>query len=43
MKYIAETNCFIEKDNDSLGFSRKVKQPYGWIKESATQAGGRNH
>ena len=45
MKYIAETNSFIEKNNDSLGFSRKVKQkpPYGWIKESATQAGGKNH
>lgn len=36
MKYIAETNSFIEKDCDSLGYVRGVKQPYGWIKESGT-------
>ena len=36
MKYIAETNSFIEKGFDSLGFTKKVHQPYGWIKESGT-------
>ena len=36
MKYIAETNSFIEKDGYSLGFVQKVNQPYGWIKESGT-------
>lgn len=36
MKYIAETDSFIEKDCPSLSFLRKVHQPYGWIKESGT-------
>lgn len=36
MKYISETDSFIEKDCDSLGFVRNVRQPYGWIKESGT-------
>lgn len=36
MKYIAETNSFIEKKCDSLSYIRNVKQPYGWIKESGT-------
>lgn len=36
MKYIAETDSFIEKDCDSLSYVREVRQPYGWIKESGT-------
>ena len=36
MRYIAETDSFIEKDCDSLSFVRNVRQPYGWIKESGT-------
>lgn len=36
MKYIPETNSFIAKDCDSLGYVKNVKQPYGWIKESGT-------
>lgn len=36
MKYIAETNSFIEKDSFSLSYKRGVHQPYGWIKESGT-------
>lgn len=36
MKYIQETNSFIEKDCSSLGYARNVKFPYGWIKESGT-------
>ena len=36
MKYVAESNSFIEKDCDSLAFVRNVKQPYGWIKETGT-------
>lgn len=34
MKYIAQTDSFIEKDCDSLSYIRNVSQPYGWIKES---------
>ncbi len=36
MKYIAETDSFIAKECDSLGYVRNVRQPYGWIKESGT-------
>ena len=36
MKYIKETDSFIEKDSMSLGYARNVHQPYGWIKESGT-------
>lgn len=36
MKYIAETDEFIEKDCDSLAYVRGVKQPYGWLTESGT-------
>lgn len=36
MKYIANTDSFIEKDCDSLSYVRNVRQPYGWIKESGT-------
>ncbi len=36
MKYIAETDSFIQKDYDSLFYARSFKQPYGWIKESGT-------
>ncbi len=36
MKYITETDSFIEKDCDSLSYIRGVRQPYGWIKESGT-------
>jgi len=36
MKYIAQTNSFIATDQDSLGYVRNVRQPYGWMKESGT-------
>lgn len=36
MKYIAETDSFIEKEILSLSYTRNVFQPYGWIKESGT-------
>ena len=36
MKYIPETNSFIEKEGWSLGYTRNAPQPYGWIKESGT-------
>lgn len=34
MKYIAETDSFIETDYDSLSYIRNVPEPYGWITES---------
>ena len=38
MKYVPQTDSFIEKDCDSLSYVRNVRQhyPYGWIKESGT-------
>lgn len=36
MKYVAQTDTFIEKSESSLSFNRNVCQPYGWIKESGT-------
>lgn len=36
MKYIAQTDSFVEKDKKSLFYIRNVRQPYGWIKESGT-------
>lgn len=36
IKYIAETDSFIEKDVKSIFYARNVRQPYGWIKESGT-------
>lgn len=36
MKYIAQTDSFIEEGYDSLFYIRKVRQPYGWIKETGT-------
>lgn len=36
MKYIAQSDTFIEKDCSSLSYERNVRQPYGWIKESGT-------
>lgn len=36
MKYIAQTDTFIEKSSFSLFYERNVYQPYGWIKESGT-------
>lgn len=36
MKYIAQTDSFIEKNVKSLSYEREVRQPYGWIKESGT-------
>ena len=34
MKYIPQTDSFVEKDVKSLSYERNVRQPYGWIKES---------
>lgn len=36
MKYIPESNSFVETEYDCLMYLRNVKQPYGWIKESGT-------
>ncbi len=36
LKYIAETDSFIETGSDSLFYVRNVRQPYGWMKESGT-------
>lgn len=36
MKYIRETDSFIEKDSDSLSYIRNVPEPSGWIVESGT-------
>lgn len=36
MKYIAQTNTFLEEDYASIFYVRNVRQPYGWIKESGT-------
>jgi len=36
MKYMPDTNSFIEKDCDSLFYLRNVRQPYGWLVESGT-------
>lgn len=36
MKYMPNTDSFIEKDCDSLSYLRNVRQPYGWIVESGT-------
>lgn len=36
MKYISQSDSFIEKDAKSLSYERNVRQPYGWIKESGT-------
>ena len=42
MKYIPETDSFVEKDCDSLHYVRNVYQyPYGWMTESGTPPG--NH
>ena len=41
MKYISQTDSFMEKDVESLAHKRNVRQPYGWIKESGTPPG--NH
>lgn len=36
MKYIAQTDSFVEKEKKSLFYERNIRQPYGWIKESGT-------
>lgn len=36
MKYIAQTDSFIEKKVRSLSYERNVRYPYGWIRESGT-------
>ena len=36
MKYIAQTDSFVEKNAKSLFFHRNIRQPYGWIRESGT-------
>ena len=36
MKYISQSDSFVEKDVKSLSYTRNVRQPYGWIKESGT-------
>lgn len=34
MKYLSQTDSFVEKDVKSIFHARNVCQPYGWIKES---------
>lgn len=36
MKFIPNTDSFVEKEVISLSYERNVRQPYGWIKESGT-------
>ncbi len=36
MKYIAQTDSFVEKNAKCLFHERNIRQPYGWIKESGT-------
>lgn len=36
MKYIPETDSFVEKEYRSLSYDRNVPEPYGWIVESGT-------
>lgn len=36
IKYITETDSFVETEYDSLLYSRDFHYPYGWIKESGT-------
>lgn len=36
MKYIPETDSFIETEYECLQHARNFKQPYGWIAESGT-------
>ncbi len=36
MKYIAESDSFVEEDSASIFHVRNVLQPYGWIMESGT-------
>lgn len=36
MKYIPQTDSFVEKAVKSLSYERDVHQPYGWILESGT-------
>ena len=36
IKYIAETDSFVETEYDSLLYVRDFHYPYGWIKESGT-------
>lgn len=36
MKYVPETDSFVEKDCYSLAYVRNVPEPYGWIVESGT-------
>lgn len=36
MKYIADTDSFVEKDYKSLFYERNFRRPYGWIKELGT-------
>lgn len=36
MKYLSQTDSFVEKDVKSIFYARNVRQPYGWIKESGT-------
>ena len=36
MKYIAQTDSFVEENVRSRAYERNVRQPYGWIKESGT-------
>ncbi|NLM06180.1 MAG: hypothetical protein GX219_04590 [Tissierellia bacterium] len=36
IEYRPESNSFVESEYISLMYDRKVKYPYGWIKESGT-------
>lgn len=36
MKYLSQTDSFVEKDVKSIFYARNIRQPYGWIKESGT-------
>ena len=39
MRYVPETNTFVERDHDSFGTWSGVSNPYGWLKSSGTPPG----
>ncbi|MDE7298523.1 MAG: inorganic diphosphatase [Lachnospiraceae bacterium] len=39
MRYLAESDSFVEEEYKNLFYERQVHQPYGWLKESGTPPG----
>lgn len=36
MKYIAQTDSFVEKNVKSISYVKNVRQPYGWIRMTSS-------